>query len=425
MGEADIISLRLSPACVIPYYMRMKLDPIALLADLIALPSVNPMGRDVSGPEFFECQVTDYLQALFTRLGWRWERTIIEPQRDNIVARIDGAIPPEQGGPLLLFEVHQDTVPVDGMTIAPWTPEIRDGRIYGRGSCDIKGGMAAMLSAFSRLATEPVSNRPTVVLACAVNEEFGHSGAKGIADSWSDNSSRVRRSTLLPRPPDAAIVAEPTLLDVVVAHKGTVRWKLHTHGRAAHSSQPQQGENAVFRMRSILELLENYQREVVGTLGEHPLCGRPTLSVGTIRGGLSANTVPDRCTIEIDRRTLPGESPDVAYQHVLEYLRAHLPHDFPFTSEGSTFSSSGLSDHNNEALAARLCQTSASVAGASRPIGVPYGTDATIFSAAGVPTVVFGPGSIDQAHTADEWLLLEQLHLASEIYYRFAMEFGK
>jgi acetylornithine deacetylase len=102
-----------------------------------------------------------------------------------------------------------------------------------------------------------------------------------------------------------------------------------------------------------------------------------------------------------------------------------LPHDFPFTSEGSTFSSSGLRDHNNGPLANGLCRTAARVAGKSRPIGVPYGTDATVFSDAGVPSVVFGPGSIDQAHTADEWLSLEQLHLASEIYYRFALEFGK
>src|SRR5207249_11663727 len=122
-----------------------------------------------------------------------------------------------------LFEAHQDTVPVDGMTIPPWTPDVRDGRIYGRGSTDIKGGMAAMLAALSRLAIERPPNMPTIVLACTVNEEHGFTGATHLTKLWTGGGSK-----LMPRAPDAAVVAEPTLLNVVVAHKGVVRWRCHT-----------------------------------------------------------------------------------------------------------------------------------------------------------------------------------------------------
>src|SRR5262249_51453260 len=123
----------------------MPIDLLQVHADLVSIPSVNPMGRDVTGDEYFEHRVTAYLENLFRSLGVRWQRQTVVPQRDNIVARIDGTIPPERGGKILMLEAHQDTVPVDGMTIPPWTPTRSNGRVYGRGSCDIKGGMASML----------------------------------------------------------------------------------------------------------------------------------------------------------------------------------------------------------------------------------------------------------------------------------------
>jgi acetylornithine deacetylase/succinyl-diaminopimelate desuccinylase-like protein len=151
----------------------MSIDAVATLRDLVRLPSVNPMGRDVSGPEYFEYQVTDYLQGLFERLGLPWERQEVAPKRANILARLDGDTPPEQGGKLLVLEAHQDTVPIDGMTIQPWSGDLSEGRVWGRGSCDIKGGMSAMLTALARLCDERPKGRPTVVMACTVNEEHG------------------------------------------------------------------------------------------------------------------------------------------------------------------------------------------------------------------------------------------------------------
>ena len=282
----------------------MSLDLVETLRELVAIPSVNPMGRAVDGPEYFEYRVTGYLERLFARLGLPSERQMIAPRRDNIIARLEGGIPPERGGPLVLFEVHQDTVPVEGMTIEPWNPTVRDGRLYGRGSCDVKGGMTAMLGAVARLAKDRRQNHPTIVLACTVNEEHGFTGASGLCRLWADG-----RSWLLPRRPDVAIVAEPTRLGIVVAHKGVVRWRAHTHGRAAHSSRPEAGDNAIYRMAPIITALDRYHRQVLADAEAHPLCGRPTLSVGTIAGGISVNTIPDRCTIEIDHRLLPGSDP--------------------------------------------------------------------------------------------------------------------
>jgi acetylornithine deacetylase/succinyl-diaminopimelate desuccinylase-like protein len=398
----------------------MKLDLPATLSDLVAIPSVNPMGRSASGPEFYEYRVTEYLERLFARLGLPSVRQTIAPLRENIIARLDGAVPPEQGGPILLFEVHQDTVPVDGMTIEPWTPVIRDGRLYGRGACDVKGGMAAMLAAMARLVNERPPNRPTVILACTVNEEHGFTGASGLCGLWTGGPTPI-----FPRPPEAAIVAEPTRLDVVVAHKGVIRWRCHAHGRAAHSSQPEAGDNAIYRIAQVVTALAGYHRQVLADFGSHPLCGRSTLSVGTIAGGISVNTVPDRATIEIDRRLIPGEDPDWAYRQVLDYLATalgdpeaarHIKHDPPFIQNA------GLSDETNSDLAERLATAVRGVTGKASKIGVPFGTDAAAIARSGVPAVVFGPGSIDQAHTADEWVPLDEVEHAAETLFRVAAE---
>lgn len=399
----------------------MTTDLVQILSDLVAIPSVNPMGRPLKGPEYLEHRMTEYLERWFRELGLEWERQTVEPQRDNIVARLDGETSPEKGGAVIMFEAHQDTVPVDGMTIEPFKPTLRDGRLYGRGSCDIKGGMSAMLAAVARLAKERPAGMPTIMMACTVNEEHGYSGAVRLTEMWGPGSKSI-----FPRRPDLGIIAEPTSLNVVVAHKGALRWKLRTQGRAAHSSQPHMGENAVYRMARVLLALESYARDVLPQLGEHPLCGRATLSVGTIAGGLSVNTVPDECSIEIDRRLLPGEDGRAAWKHVTEWLGERLGKDYPLTHDTPWMWGATLTDEHNGELAARLASLGCQLLGAgkSRTIGVPFGTDASKISESGVPSVVFGPGSIDQAHTCDEWLSLDELRRASEILYRFAGGIG-
>ncbi|QDU27281.1 Acetylornithine deacetylase [Anatilimnocola aggregata] len=394
----------------------MPLDVVETLADLVRIPSVNPMGRNVTGEIYYEHRVTDYLESLFRQLSLPFERHAVAPLRENIIVRVEGSTPPEKGGPVLMFEAHQDTVPVDGMEIDPFAADIEDGRLFGRGACDIKGGMAAMLAALVRVADERPASRPTIILACTVNEEHGFTGATHWADTYMGRKGL--KSKLLARSPDATIVAEPTELNVVVAHKGACRWRCHTGGLAAHSSQPERGDNAFYHMARVLTVLEQYARDVVPHLKQHPLVGHPTLSVGLISGGISVNTVPDRCTIEIDRRVLPGEDPDAAFTHAVTHLNSFVTTGTPIIHDKPFMLTKGLNNDHNVPLAERLGQAIQHHApNAGEQIGVPFGTDAPHYAATGSPTVVFGPGSIAQAHTKDEWIDLNQLKTASEILY--------
>ncbi|MCY2963412.1 MAG: M20 family metallopeptidase, partial [Planctomycetota bacterium] len=327
-----------------------------------------------------------------------------------VIARFDAPGSPTT----LLLDAHQDTVPVDGMTIPPFTPEIRDGRLYGRGACDVKGGMAAMLAAFARLVKERPAGAANVVMSCTCDEEATAQGVLDLARLWSDPA---RHSVLLPQAPDLALVAEPTDLHIIVAHKGAVRWKVKTKGRACHSSRPSEGINAVYRMAELLVCLEKYADELPRMVPAHPLCGGPTISVGRISGGISVNTVPDECVIEIDRRVVPGEDPSKVIPHVETYLRERLDVDFEMLRpwlDGAT-----LNDQNNGAWADRLLRHITEVAGPREKQGAWYGTNASRIATTGVPGIVFGPGSIHQAHTIDEWIDINELRQASEIYYRF------
>ncbi len=388
----------------------MPFDVVDVLCDLVRIPSVNPMGREVAGDEYLEHAMTEKLESLFQEMGLEYCMQEVEPCRTNILARLEG----DPAAGVTVFEAHQDTVPVEGMTIDPWKPEVRDDRVYGRGACDIKGGMACMLTAFSRLAEERPVGMPTIVMACSVNEEYGYGGATAMARSWAAGDSPI-----MPSLPDAVVVAEPTLLEVVVAHKGVVRWRCHTGGKAAHSSMPHLGDNAFYRMARVLAAIERYAEDESPNLGKHALVGGPTLSVGVINGGISVNTVPDQCTIEIDRRVLPGEDAMKAYQQVIDFIADRTLADPLVTHDAPYIASNGLDIGRNAEFAARLGDVARANGGGGRNIGVPYGTDAPAFDAIGAPTVVFGPGSIDQAHTCDEWVAIDQLRKAVEVYYQF------
>jgi acetylornithine deacetylase len=207
-----------------------------------------------------------------------------------------------------------------------------------------------------------------------------------------------------------------------------VRWRCHTRGRAAHSSNPSSGDNAIYRMARVIELFERFGCEILPRQANHLLCGQPTLSIGTIAGGSGINTVPERCTIEIDYRLLPGDDPQTAWRRAIDYVSEglgdaaavqHVEHDPPLMYSG------GLSDAANRPLADRLASVVGELTGSAARIGVPFGTNAAVISEAGVPTVVFGPGSIEQAHTADEWLALDQVWQGREIVYRMMRGFEK
>lgn len=377
------------------------IETTRLLRDLVTLPSVNPMGRALAEDITLEHRVTDYLEAFFRALGVAYERQPVAAGRDNIVAHC--TLPGARR--TLILEAHQDTVPIDNMTIAPFGAVIEGNRLYGRGSCDIKGGMAAMLAAFARVVREKPRGAANVVMACSVDEEHTFLGVQHLVKNGIKG--------------DMAVVAEPTLLNIVHAHKGVVRWNVTATGRSCHSSSPEQGTNAIYRMGRLLGGIEKYADQLRQTKVD-PLLGPATLSVGRIEGGTSVNTVPDRCRIEIDRRLVRGESPDQAPVQLKEYLEKEAGIDFAFDCAAPWMGKGALSPEGAEELISLLGQAIDATRGTHRVHAVPYGTDASTLAAGGIPSVVFGPGDIAKAHTVDEWVPLDEVEQASDILFRLA-----
>lgn len=375
-----------------------------LLRDLVALPSVNPMRTDIPADITLEHRVTAYLEQFFRSLGVAYERQNVAPQRDNIVARLD--LPGAKR--TLMLEAHQDTVPIDGMIVEPFGARIEGNKLYGRGSCDIKGGMAAMLGCFARLVREKPKGCCNVIMACSVDEEATMLGVLELA-------KRTKA--------DFAVVAEPTNLNIVHAHKGVVRWNLFTSGRSCHSSAPEQGVNAIYRMGKLLVGIEKYAEHLRQSPSD-PLLGKPTISVGVIHGGVSVNTVPDRCQIEIDRRLIAGENPDEQSHKLCAFLKEKAGIDFPFELTSPWIRMAALSPKGSEEILNRLGAAIDAERGSHKVHPVPYGTDAATLAAAGIPSVVFGPGDIAKAHTVDEWVPLDEVETASNILYRLACSLG-
>lgn len=387
--------------------------PSELLCELIRIPSVNPMGGTDDKNICYENRVSDWLETFFDELNVPHERVSVASDRDNVIARYEAG----STKPTILLDAHQDTVSVQGMN-APFTPRIRDGRIYGRGACDVKGGMAAMLSAFARLVRESPQSA-NVILSCSCDEEATAMGVRQLVTYWSSHSTKSR---LLSAQPDVCIVAEPTELHVVVAHRGVLRLRIHTQGQSCHASDPSQGKNAIYAMAPVVMELESQARQLSSHSQMDPLCGRPCMSVGIIQGGTAVNIVPANCTIEVDRRLIPGESPE----QVWEQIRSSLSGLDAVRCESPWLAAPALSHECNSNLAAALQAALQSVGFANaRQIGVAYCTNASTISSAGVPAVVFGPGSIAQAHTVEEFVDEEQLEIAAEAYYEFCASYTR
>src|SRR3954468_3263199 len=274
--------------------------------------------------------------------------------------------------------------------------------------------MAAMLVAFARLVRERPRGSSSLIMACTVDEEYTHKGSSQLASG--------------PTGADLAIVAEPTRLDIVNYHKGAVRWKVRVAGVACHSSTPQLGVNAIYRMARVVSALSEYATGLT-TTEPHPVLGPPSLSVGRIEGGVSVNVVPDWCEIEIDRRIIPTEDRGEACGKVFAFLVERLGADArewieflpPWVNMPSL---SPLSASANE-WTERVRRALAPVIGRTPNVsGGPYGTDAGPLSASGLPCLVFGPGDIAQAHTKDEWIELDQVRASADAYFEIARALG-
>ncbi len=358
-----------------------------LLADLIALPSVNPAVVPAGDPRAGEKRVAEFLAATAGAGGLEVELTEVLPGRPNVLARLT---PLRPGRQRVLLAPHLDTIGSESETV--FQPRRKWGRFYGRGACDTKGSVAAMLAALLEVARS--GRRPAkteIVFAGLVDEENGQAGSRALA------AGGFRA--------DLAVVGEPTRLRVVTAHKGDLWLELETRGRAAHGAHPELGRNAVHTMARIVNLIEgSYAAALRGR--RHPLLGRATVNVGTIRGGVQPNVVPDRCVISLDRRTLPGESDADVRREVRQLLRRH----------GLRARMSNLRGGPCRPLETDpglpLVREFLRLVGQRGPIGVDFFCDAAVLADAGIPSVVFGPGDIAQAHTADEWIAASQLEEA-------------
>lgn len=383
------------------------MDVVQLLSELVRIPSVNPMGRVLPEEIILESRVTRFMEKYFQEQGIRTQRFEALPGRENLVAFLD---PPGNNPNTILFEAHQDTVPIDAMIIDPFGGKVESGKLFGRGACDVKGGMAAMATAFSRLHAAKTSAMPQVIMACTIDEEHGFQGVQNL----------VGQPFLASRNPQSiwAVVAEPTRLHIVNAHKGAVRWDLISRGVSCHSSTPQLGDNAIYKMGKLLPLVEEYAR-VLSESNSHPRLGRPTLSGGTIRGGTSVNTVPDVCSMQIDRRLLPGETAQGALADFTTWMKSRT--GIPFEVTEPWLAAPALGDELSDSLVRQLGEVIQKHLGSVEVDAVPYGTDAATLAEAEIPTVVFGPGDIAQAHTKDEWIDLGQLHMAVDILEDFVL----
>lgn len=373
-----------------------------LLSDLISIKSVNPHYDEHSN----EKEICNYLIAFFKNNKIKCEVQEVFPNRCNVIGRLNGAEPNKT----LLFDAHMDTVSSAGMTVEPFKPIIKNGLVYGRGSCDTKGGLAAMLYALKVAKEAGIQPSANILLAATVDEEYTFRGIVRLIEAG------IRAG--------GAIVAEPTELNVVVAHKGVLRWRIRTRGKAAHSSRVDLGVNAVVKMTDVIQAIET-KLVPLYKLRHHPLVGCPTVNIGIIEGGTQGNIVPDSCMVELDRRVVPGESRESVFREfvaILEELKAVDP-EFDAAMEEPLLEELPLETGEGERVVAVAREACQQVSGTSRISGAPYGTEASLLSHAGIPSIVLGPGSIDQAHTAAEYVSIEQVVKAAELYLRIMLDF--
>ena len=367
--------------------------PEQLLSELIALPSVNPAFLPAGHPHAGEQRVADYLGALLAQAGLEVEWQTVFDGRSNLLARLE---PKAKVRRRIWLVPHLDTV---NGTDEQFRPAKRNGRLFGRGACDTKGSVAAMASAVMQLATSPSRPRETEILfAGVVDEENAQAGSRFLAGSGSKA--------------DLAIIGEPTRLQVVTAHKGSLWLRYETRGKSAHGARPELGRNAVHEMARAVDLLET-EYAVALKKRKHELLGSPTVNVGLITGGTQPNIVPDRCTIEVDRRTLPGETQATVKREILILLSRRNISATPSSAKAAPCWP--MQTDPKHPLVANLLRCFRQ----AKPAGVDYFCDAAILSRAGIPSVVFGPGDIAQAHTGNEWIALPQLREAAAMLLKF------
>lgn len=360
--------------------------------ELVRIPSVNP-DYDPQSPG--ERNVAAWIAEWAKANGIDCEEQPVVEGRSNLILRLrNGADHPH-----VHFNGHMDTVAVDGMTIDPFGGEIRDGKLWGRGSADMKGPLACMLSAALKLSADPASWRGMLSVGCMVDEETRFRGVLHL----------VANNEL----PDFSIVGEPTGLRVVRGCKGCLRFGVVTRGRSAHSSRPAEGRSAISAMARVIPAIEAYFRDALARTNDGNF-GPSTGSIGVIHGGSGVNIVPETCRVEIDIRLLPGQDWKAAFAGVaasaaeavadLDGISCEV--EKPFLIDAAFELSP---DHELVVEALKAVRKEASEV-------VFFSCDGSKIAAKGGPCIVLGPGNIAQAHTADEFVEMSELESAVEIY---------
>jgi acetylornithine deacetylase len=346
------------------------MDPcLQLLRDLVAINSVNP--TLVAGAPG-EGAIADFIAAAMRRSGLDVSVEPVAPDRPNIVGVLEGRAP----GRTLMFCGHTDTVGVAGMA-DPFTPVERDGRIYGRGAQDMKGGVAAMMSAAADLASNGGLAKGRLIVAAVVDEEHSSIGADALVTKWRA---------------DAAIVTEPTDLAIAVGHKGFAWVRVDVEGTAAHGSRPAEGQDAILRLGRVLARLEALDA-TLQTRPPHALMGTGSLHASLIEGGRELSSYPDHATLQMERRTLPGEPESTALAEVRWILDALAREDSTFRGAATAmFSRPAYEVPADHELPRALTAALARAGGQPRIAGASFWTDAAVLGHAGIPSILFGPG---------------------------------
>ena len=365
---------------------------IELLRDMVAIPSVNPNGNPGTD-RVGEQAMADYVAAFLRGIGAEVELDAVEPGRPNVIATFS---PGRADAPRLAFAPHLDTVSVAGMSIAPFDPVVRDGKIWGRGSSDTKGPMAAALWALRDWAQGGARGKSGIewTFLALVGEEANNEGAHAM----------VRRGFSS----DLTLVLEPTGLGVVTGHKGALWLEISTAGVACHGSTPERGCNAIYAMGRVLEIIE---KKFLPGLAQHThlKLGPSTVNVGTISGGSKINIVPDQCRIEVDCRVVPG----VEAEEIRAGWEAELAREVPGTAVRLLRYSAPLDTPESLPWVERLGEIGRGFTVA------PWFSDASVLSGPRCPAVCVGPGSIAQAHTRDEFILVRDLEDGVDFFRRW------
>ena len=372
-------------------------DPISLTRALVSTPSVNPqLEEGGSGEQETAALVAEWLDSwgLDTRI------TEISPNRFNVVGKLEGE------GPTLLLNGHLDTVGVSGMTIPPFDAKIEGGRIWGRGSCDMKAGLAAILAATKRLTEE--GPRPNLIVAMTADEEHASLGMYALADSSPSA--------------DLAIVTEPTCLAVMPAHKGFLWVRAVFKGCAAHGSRPDLGIDAIRHAALYVSALDDYGEQLTSRPA-HPLLKHGSVHAGTIQGGSAASVYPDTCEIVLERRTMPGERPEKVvqeFQRILDQL-SEREGDLSASLE-QMLERPGTEVPEDSRLVQGLLKAGQEHGIPPAVEGMTAWVDAALLNEIGIPAVCYGPGDIAQAHSADEWVELAQIEKCADVLESFARD---